>query len=45
MIVRIVLLLVVLIIGGGMTFLATSDLPPPSHLVEKPIPADRFTAK
>lgn len=39
----VVILLVVLVIaGGGLAFLATWDIPPPSAKVEKVIPNDRL---
>lgn len=42
---KFILVLFVLIlvgIGGGAAFLATSDIPPPSQTVEKVLPDDRF---
>lgn len=38
----ILLLLVVLLLVGGVAFLFTWDIPPPSERVEKVIPNDRF---
>lgn len=34
---------VVVLVGIGVVYLATSDLPPPSATVEKVIPDDRFS--
>jgi hypothetical protein len=39
---RIILLLLVLVIGGGMAFLLTWDIPPPSGPIEKVLPDARF---
>jgi len=41
-IVRFVLIVCVLAVGGGAVFLATWDMPAPTARVEKVIPADRF---
>jgi hypothetical protein len=38
---RLILVLLLLAIGGGVLFLATWDMPPPSQVIEKAIPADR----
>ncbi len=40
---RLLVLLVLVVIGGGVLVLATWDMPPPSAPVEKVIPNDRFT--
>tara|TARA_B100000676_G_scaffold191645_1_gene188463 strand:+ start:5315 stop:5455 length:141 start_codon:yes stop_codon:yes gene_type:complete len=40
--VRLVMLLTVAVVVGGVAFLATWDIPPPTHHVEKTIPNDRF---
>lgn len=39
---RLLIILVLLVIVGGVAFLATWDMPPPSSKVEKVIPNDRF---
>ena len=38
----IIIVLTLLILVGGAVFLATWDIPPPSAVVEKEIPDDRF---
>jgi hypothetical protein len=38
---RLVLVLLLIAVGGGVLFLATWDMPSPSQVIEKPIPADR----
>ncbi len=38
----IIIVLALLILVGGAVFLATWDIPPPSAVVEKVIPDDRF---
>jgi hypothetical protein len=38
---RFILVLLVVAIAGGVLFLATWDMPPPSQTIEKSIPADR----
>ena len=35
-------LLIVLLVGGGIAFLATTDLKPPTKTLEKVLPDDRF---
>lgn len=40
--VRLFLVIVVLAIIGGVAFLATWDIPPPTAPVEREIPTDRF---
>lgn len=40
--VTIIILALVLIIGGGLVFLATWDIPAPSHSVEKTLDDSRF---
>ncbi len=40
--VRLVVLFLVAVVVGGIAFLATLDIPPPTHRVEKTIPNDRF---
>ena len=37
-----ILVLVAVIVVGGIVFLATWDMPPPTATVEKVIPNDRF---
>lgn len=37
-----IIILALLILVGGAVFLATWDIPPPSTVVEKEIPDDRF---
>ena len=37
-----VIILALLILAGGTVFLATWDIPPPSAVVEKEMPDDRF---
>ena len=39
---KIILILVAVVIVGGVAFLATWDMPPPTATVEKVIPSDRF---
>jgi hypothetical protein len=39
---RIILVVLVLAIGGGLAFLLTWDIPPPSGPIEKVLPDDRF---
>ncbi len=39
---RIVLIVLVLAIGGGIAFLLTWDIPPPTSPIEKTLPDDRF---
>jgi len=39
---RIILVVVALAIGGGLVFLLTWDIPPPSGLIEKVLPDARF---
>ncbi|MFA6019643.1 MAG: hypothetical protein WC722_05215 [Rhodospirillales bacterium] len=39
---RILFVLVLATIGGGVAFLATWDMPPPTAKVEKVIPNERF---
>lgn len=39
---RILALLLLAAIGGGVVFLATWDMPPPTAKVEKVIPNERF---
>lgn len=39
---RILALLLLAAIGGGVAFLATWDMPPPTAKVEKVIPNERF---
>jgi len=39
---RLLVFLVLLVIVGGVVFLATWDMPPPSATTEKVIPNDRF---
>ncbi|MBF0168582.1 MAG: hypothetical protein HQL45_13230 [Alphaproteobacteria bacterium] len=39
---RILVILLLLAIGGGVVFLASWDLPPPTAKVEKVIPNERF---
>ncbi|MDP7342691.1 MAG: hypothetical protein QF767_04870, partial [Alphaproteobacteria bacterium] len=39
---RIILVLVVLAIGGGLAFLLTWDIPPPTGPIEKVVPDARF---
>ncbi|HYD69642.1 hypothetical protein [Azospirillum sp.] len=38
----VLILLLLVVIGGGMAFLAAWDMPAPSKTVEKVIPDDRF---
>jgi len=40
---KFLIVLVVVAIAGGVVFLATWDIPAPTHPVEKVIPNDRFT--
>ena len=40
---RILVVLVILVIVGGVGFLATWDMPPPTAHVEKVIPNERYT--
>jgi hypothetical protein len=40
--VRLLVLLTIVVLAGGVVFLATWDIPPPTHEVEKTIPNDRF---
>jgi hypothetical protein len=40
--VRLLVLLTIVVLVGGVAFLATWDIPPPTHSVEKTIPNDRF---
>lgn len=40
---RFLMLVVVVALVGGVAFLATWDIPPPTTHVEKTIPNDRFT--
>jgi hypothetical protein len=40
--VRLLVLLTIVVLVGGVAFLATWDIPPPTHFVEKTIPNDRF---
>lgn len=40
--VKFLILLVLAVIVGGVAFLATWDMPPPSAVTEKVIPNDRF---
>jgi hypothetical protein len=37
-----IIVLVVLLLGGGITYLALWDIPAPSHPVEKVIPDERL---
>lgn len=39
---RAVIILVLILVVGGVGFLATWDMPPPSSTIEKVIPNDRF---
>lgn len=39
---RIAVILILVLVVGGVGFLATWDMPPPSATVEKIIPNDRF---
>ncbi|MBI4967065.1 MAG: hypothetical protein IT565_01280 [Rhodospirillales bacterium] len=39
---RILVILVFLVLGAGVAFLATWDMPPPTAKVEKVIPNERF---
>ncbi len=39
---KIILIVVAVVIVGGVAFLATWDMPPPTATVEKTIPNDRF---
>ena len=39
---QIIVLLVVLAIGGGLAFLLTWDIPPPTGAIEKVVPDARF---
>lgn len=39
---RLLVILVLLVLVGGIAVLATWDMPPPSATVEKVIPNDRF---
>jgi len=39
---KIILALVAVLIIGGVAFLATWDMPPPTATTEKVIPSDRF---
>jgi hypothetical protein len=39
---KIILILVAVVLVGGVAFLATWDMPPPTTTVEKVIPNDRF---
>jgi hypothetical protein len=41
-ILAVVALVVVVVVVGAFTFLATVDLPPPEGTIEKPIPNDSF---
>lgn len=38
----VLVLAVVVLVGGGLVFLATWDIPPPTQPMEKVIPNDRF---
>ena len=40
--VSVLLILLLLVIGGGMAFLASWDMPAPSKAVEKVLPDERF---
>ena len=40
---KIVLVVILVVIGGGVAFLATWDIPPPSHKVEKVLDNARFS--
>lgn len=40
---RIIGILLLLVIGGGVVFLLTWDIPPPQGPIEKVVPNDRFT--
>jgi hypothetical protein len=40
--IRVVLVVLVLVIGGGIAFLLTWDIPPPTSPIEKTLPDDRF---
>ena len=40
--VKFLILLVLAVLAGGIAFLATWDMPPPSAVTEKVIPNDRF---
>jgi hypothetical protein len=39
---RIILVLLVLAIGGGLAFLLTWDIPPPTGKIDIPVPDERF---
>jgi hypothetical protein len=39
---KLLVLLVVGVVAGGVAYLATSDMPPPTAKMEKVIPNDRF---
>ena len=39
------LLVLLLLVGGGIAFLALSTVPAPTKAVEKPIPAAKFLAQ
>jgi hypothetical protein len=40
---KFLILIVVVVLAGGAVFLATWDIPAPTHPVEKVIPNDRFS--
>ena len=40
--VKFLILLILAVLAGGIVFLATWDMPPPSAMTEKVIPNDRF---
>ncbi len=39
---RVIAIVVVLAIGGGLAFLVTWDIPPPTGEIEKVLPDERF---
>lgn len=39
---RVIAILLLLLIGGGLAFLLTWDIPPPSGPIEKVLPDERF---
>ncbi len=41
-VVKSLLILILIAVGGGIAFLAAWDIPPPTHPVEQIIPNDRF---
>ena len=40
--VRLLVLLTIVVLVGGVAFLANWDIPPPTHSIEKTIPNDSF---